>query len=142
MTRPPLPARPSAATLAGACWFLLRFLAGVGATAGLLLLAVAPCVVPSSCDLSADATAIRLLKLEQRMQMFAAQHGGRWPGSLPELVAALGDDGWPRDAWGHPILVLTTPEGVSLVSLGRDGELGGQGADADQAQVVWSQPGA
>ena len=61
---------------------------------------------------------------------------GRHPFTLGELAAWPGFEGGDRvfiaDAWGRPYAYGTTgPVDVRLLSLGRDGQPGGAGEDAD-----------
>jgi general secretion pathway protein G len=70
---------------------------------------------------------------------------GDWPASLDDLL----DEGPPglgpylrdrvlRDPWGRRLLYSLDPDGrgFTVFSLGRDGRLGGSGADADIDTVV------
>lgn len=61
---------------------------------------------------------------------------GHYPTHLTdveELEDALrhDDEGWLVDRWGHPYQYSTTADGFTLFSLGRDGQPGGEGDDAD-----------
>jgi hypothetical protein len=116
-------------------WMLHATLTGA-LTVGLLVFVVGDvCVVSSSM-----MTRLQLNSVAQDMHRFAAQHEGRMPGTLDELASALPDAGLQRDQWGHPLLMLTTPDAVAVVSLGRDGVLGGVGEDADLLKVVTGRP--
>lgn len=71
------------------------------------------------------------------------QDTGRLPGSLDDLVKAPGDAaGWLgpyakdselKDPWNHPYTYTMPGEGkpFDLVSLGKDGQAGGDSVDAD-----------
>ena len=80
--------------------------------------------------------------LAEKVQQFE-QDTGRLPGSLDDLVKAPGDAaGWLgpyakaselNDPWNHPYTYTMPGEGkpVDLVSLGADGQAGGDSVDAD-----------
>ena len=110
----------------------------IGAAGCFVLLFVlgflATLLVPRITDKLADArrTSVkqRLMELHRRLIEYSAGHGGRYPDSLEAL--ALPE--LPRDPWGHLILYEPpTPEHREphLYSLGRDGQPGGTGEDAD-----------
>jgi general secretion pathway protein G len=71
----------------------------------------------------------QLNELYARLLKYDVEHG-RYPDSLEEL--ALPNQ--PRDAWGHPIVYEPPTRGQRdprIYSLGRDGQPGGTGEDAD-----------
>lgn len=80
--------------------------------------------------------------LAEKVQQFE-QDTGRLPGSLDDLVKAPGDAaGWLgpyakaselNDPWNHPYTYTMPGEGkpFDLVSLGADGQAGGDSVDAD-----------
>jgi hypothetical protein len=106
-------------------------------TVGLLVVVAGEVCVSSGSMM----THLQINAAAQRMLAFAALHDGRMPATLDELSAALPVPDRLTDAWGRPLLVLTTPDAVALVSLGRDGALGGDGEDGDLLQVVSGRPG-
>ncbi|MBL8857078.1 MAG: type II secretion system protein GspG [Planctomycetes bacterium] len=79
----------------------------------------------------------------EAVRVFRAQHAGRAPLDLAELLAAehngarllvLPDGLLPLDAWGRPLTYHhagTKHESTYLLSLGADGLEGGQGEDHD-----------
>jgi general secretion pathway protein G len=80
--------------------------------------------------------------LAEKVQQFEMDTGGL-PGSLDDLVKAPGDAaGWLgpyaraselKDPWNHPYTYTMPGEGkpFDLVSLGADGQAGGDSVDAD-----------
>lgn len=80
--------------------------------------------------------------LAEKVQQFE-QDTGKLPGSLEELVKAPGDaagwlgpyakDGELKDPWNHPYTYSMPGEGkpFDLVSLGKDGQAGGDSVNAD-----------
>lgn len=58
---------------------------------------------------------------------------GHYPATLSEMQVPLREDaaGRPVDYWQHPLQYSATADGFTLFSLGRDGEPGGEGVDAD-----------
>ena len=54
------------------------------------------------------------------------------PSNLGALPPCAGDAGQATDVWGHPIqYVVDGNDSFTLVSLGRNGVVGGSGDDAD-----------
>ncbi|MCK6505736.1 type II secretion system protein GspG [Myxococcota bacterium] len=79
-----------------------------------------------------------LRNTEQNLAMYAVRHKGIWPKNVEELrgvVKCFPDEAWPVDAWGRPIAYLPIPDGYVLMSLGKDGMLGGEGLDYDLVVV-------
>lgn len=65
---------------------------------------------------------------------------GRWPSSIQELVAESDQRApsckfGPRtllDPWGHPYHLIIVDGAPTIACFGRDGRLGGEGANADR----------
>jgi len=82
-----------------------------------------------------------MIALRRALEAYAEAHAGRYPQHLGELTQRNGDGPWievlPADRWGRPF-VFEPPPGLErangrgrLLTLGRDGAAGGEGADAD-----------
>lgn len=82
-----------------------------------------------------------LIALRRALEEYADDHGGRYPERLEDLTQRGGGDPWievlPEDRWHRPFVFEPPPERDReqgpgrLLSLGRDGELGGAGEDLD-----------
>lgn len=62
------------------------------------------------------------------------ENTGHWPGSLAEVEALkdrLNDKGQFLDPWKHPYQYRVNGDKYELYSLGKDGQPGGEGLDAD-----------
>ncbi|MGO9246727.1 MAG: type II secretion system protein GspG [Verrucomicrobiia bacterium] len=80
---------------------------------------------------------------------YKAQYG-EWPSSLAQLVAARTEfgDPWDKDAWGRDLVLVPFSRSLGygqVISYGRDGKLGGTGADSDlevrfptEANAAWN----
>jgi hypothetical protein len=66
--------------------------------------------------------------IREALSDFSKQHG-HYPESLDEVPELK--DRMPPDPWGNPYYYEKTDAGFRLLSLGRDGQLGGPGLDAD-----------
>jgi hypothetical protein len=76
-----------------------------------------------------------LMNMAEGCDKYKAQTGA-WPDSLPRLLAARPElkDPWDKDAWGRELIVVPYNASVGygeIVSYGRDGKPGGDGADRD-----------
>ena len=86
-------------------------------------------------------TKVQLLQIDHAITTYRLNHGGKLPASLDVLTFRDADglaylDNWPEgppcDAWGHPFVYEVDPfNRYEVISLGADGERGGQGLDAD-----------
>ncbi len=98
-------------------------------------LLVASTLFASACCLDTvpprSLTHARMTVLKRRILRFAAAQN-RLPAALADLPELQGFDNSLTDAWGLPIRLNVANDVVALVSLGRDGSLGGTGDDADQ----------
>ncbi len=82
-----------------------------------------------------DSTRIQIKKLEQSFIVYTGKHQGKFPDRLEDAAAYMPGDEVPTDAWGNPLLHV--PPGTHrILSLGRDGKVGGEGLDADLSSEV------
>ena len=109
----------------------------VGSVVGFFLMFVAAAVVDvlgsgHSCPVT--DTRLLMARVEGDLSLYAAKRKGRYPrtdADWADAVRFLPGEKRPVDAWGHPFLYVWSEDGYVLVSRGRDGRLGGEGADAD-----------
>ena len=116
----------------------------------LIVLCVVACVVRwyrmeerwrAECHTRCRSDAM-LKQVAEQVEMFYVDYN-RYPRSLEDLAAATpppyieGGD-WhpfltelPQDGWRRPFVYRAGNDGYALLSLGRDGRVGGQGPDAD-----------
>jgi hypothetical protein len=87
-----------------------------------------------------------LERLEEGIREYYALRGELFAGSeFPEVLTGDGiastlvrermHDGHMRDPWGWPYVYEASSRSVTLRSLGRDGEVGGDGPDRDIVRV-------
>ena len=105
---------------------------------GLLMSVVAVNVMGSLQEANVDATKLTIKKVEQGIQMYATKHKGKYPSTSDGLDAAakyFPDNKVPTDAWGNEFQYFSpgTNGGrdYEIISLGRDGQDGGEGVDGD-----------
>jgi general secretion pathway protein G len=105
---------------------------------GTLMTIIGASVMGSLDDANVDATKLQMKKVDQSLQMYAAKHKGRFPTTSDGLESAtkyFPDNKVPTDAWGNEFQYFAPGTHSSapyeLVSLGKDGQEGGEGADAD-----------
>ena len=74
----------------------------------------------------------------QALQVYAAKHRGKYPSTSQGLEAAakyMPDGKVPQDAWGQDFQYFSPGSSSSapyeVISLGKDGESGGEDANAD-----------
>ena len=73
----------------------------------------------------------RIHMLEIRIREYHAVHN-RLPSTIVDLqIMEKNRDSELKDEWGRPIRYTVKGDTVALVSLGRDGQLGGTGEDSD-----------
>jgi len=84
------------------------------------------------------ATEITMRKMEGSLKMYALKNKGRYPSTAQGLAVArkyFPNNDLPKDAWGGDFVYYSpgthSQQPVELISLGRDGRAGGEGADAD-----------
>lgn len=80
----------------------------------------------------AGTARLQLRSIAATVEAFKEKEG-HYPAALSDMKVALREDanGRPVDYWEHPLRYSATADGFTLVSLGRDGEPGGEGDDAD-----------
>ena len=85
-----------------------------------------------------EATRLRIQQVEQALQLHAVTHKGRYPTTsegLETVRDSLSGGTVPTDAWGNQLQYFSpgshSQEDFEIVSLGRDGQAGGEGPDAD-----------
>ena len=105
---------------------------------GLLMTVVAVNVMGSLNEGYVETTKLQMTKIEQGLQMYAVKHRTKYPSSSEGLEAAakyFPDNQVPLDAWGNEF-IYNSPSSNSdapyeLISLGADGQEGGEDYDAD-----------
>lgn len=105
---------------------------------GLLMTVVGVSVIRYLEQARVDTTLVRLTQVSQGLEAWSLKRAGRYPSTAEGLEAALDwmpDQTLPLDAWERPVRYVHPAElsraSYDLVSLGRDGEPGGDGFDAD-----------
>ena len=85
-----------------------------------------------------ESTRLRIHQVEQGLELYAVTNKGRYPSTAEGLEAAhqyLPDSRVPTDAWGRELAYYSPSRdgehAYEIVSLGKDGQLGGAGSDAD-----------
>lgn len=125
----PAPVRPTHAAHRCHPLAALRVLfAIIGAQAfvtSCLVLAAIRCPVSDRARLDVETLASSTRIFQERV--------GRLPRGIPELVEAGVFEREPLDPWHRPFRYWIVRGGPVFISLGRDGECGGQGDDADLA---------
>jgi general secretion pathway protein G len=113
---------------------------------GLLIAVTAPQVMKLLGGAKSDATKLQIESLSQSLDFYELDMGG-YPSSAQGLNALMSKPGettgWRgpyvrnsrnlKDPWGKPFLYVSPGKSgaYDLISLGRDGKLGGEGDDAD-----------
>jgi len=89
-------------------------------------------------DGNVEATKLGIGKVEQALNVYAIKNRGKYPSTADGLEAAeryFGDGQVPVDAWGNPFQYYSpgtrSDADYEVISLGKDGEEGGEDADAD-----------
>jgi general secretion pathway protein G len=103
-----------------------------------LMAVLAVNVLGAMDDANRETTKIKMRQVEQAIQMYAIKHKGQFPSSSEGLQAAskyMPNPGEiPRDEWGTEF-AYRSPGGAGrpydIVSFGKDGKEGGEGAAAD-----------
>lgn len=105
---------------------------------GVLMTVLGGSLLGALDDANVDATKLTMGKIDQALQIYAAKHKGKYPSTSDGLEAAakyMPDSKVPQDAWGNDFQYFSpgTSSGnpYELVSLGKDGESGGDDAAAD-----------
>lgn len=89
-------------------------------------------------DGNVETTKLQMKQIEQGLQLFAAKNKGKFPTTSEGLEGAkkyFPDSKVPTDSWGNAFQYFSpgshSDKAYELVSLGKDGVEGGDGADAD-----------
>ncbi|MFW6307322.1 MAG: type II secretion system major pseudopilin GspG [Campylobacterales bacterium] len=114
---------------------------------GLLAAIVVPNLVGKSDDAKVKLTTVQMKQLEEALNMFRLDNG-RYPTTeegleiliekpedldLPNYARGgyLGGKSVPKDPWANEYLYFKDGSGFEIISLGADGEEGGEEIDAD-----------
>jgi hypothetical protein len=82
-----------------------------------------------------ELTATRMWVIKRRILQYAHSYN-QMPYSLSDLLTIEGYDNSIEDGWGRVITSKVSPLGtVTLISLGRDGKVGGSGNNADLVAI-------
>jgi type II secretion system protein G len=105
---------------------------------GMLMSVVAVSVMGALDQANVDVTKLTIKKAEQNLQLYAAKHKGRFPSTSDGLEAAakyFPDNKVPVDAWGNEFQYFSPgthgDHPYEIISLGKDGQEGGEDQDAD-----------
>lgn len=105
---------------------------------GTIMSVVAFSVVGKLDDANCQTTTLTMKNADQALQLYSAKKKGKFPSSSDGLEAAkkyFGDGEVPLDAWGNEFAYNSpgshSDKPYEIVSLGKDGVEGGEGADAD-----------
>ena len=85
-------------------------------------------------------THARMHMMKRRILRFANTEGAL-PKTIDEFPRIEGFDNSVKDGWGRPILWRVEGDKVILTSFGRDGTLGGVGADTDMIAIFQTKTG-
>jgi general secretion pathway protein G len=85
-----------------------------------------------------DATRITIRRVEDALMVYSSKHKGKYPSSSDGIAAVknlLTNEEVPQDAWGRDFIYVSPGTHGShpseIISLGKDGQEGGEGANAD-----------
>jgi general secretion pathway protein G len=105
---------------------------------GVLMTVLGGSLLGALDDANVDATKLTMGKVDQALQIYAAKHRGKYPSTSDGLEAAskyMPDGKVPQDAWGFEFQYSSPGTNSSapyeLLSLGKDGESGGEDSEAD-----------
>jgi general secretion pathway protein G len=105
---------------------------------GVLMTVIAVNVLGYLDDANVSATKIQIKKIDEALTVYAAKHRGTFPSTSEGLEAAkkyFPESKVPVDAWGHNFQYFSpgTHGGNDheIISLGKDGQEGGEDANAD-----------
>lgn len=105
---------------------------------GTLMAIVAVNVTGQMAQANVGATELQIKKIEQGLQMYAAKHKGKFPSTSKGLDAAAKyypNNKVPSDAWGNEFQYYSpgtsSDNPYEIISLGADGNEGGDDTDAD-----------
>ncbi len=105
---------------------------------GTLMAIVGVNVVNQMQEANVETTKLQITRMEQNLAMYAAKHKGKFPTTSEGLDAAakyFQDSQVPSDSWGNPFQYYSPgthgDHDYEIISLGRDGQEGGEDYDAD-----------
>lgn len=105
---------------------------------GVLMTVLGGSLLGALDDSNVSATKLTMGKIDQALQIYAAKHKGKYPSTSEGLAAAakyMSDGKVPQDAWGNDFQYFSPGTNSSapyeLVSLGKDGQEGGEDSNAD-----------
>jgi len=102
---------------------------------GLLMSVIAFNVMSSADTADVETCKLQVSRIEQNLQLFyAAQSPKKFPTTSEGLEAAakyFPDEKVPVDPWGNPFQYTSDGTTYEIVSLGKDGEQGGEDAGID-----------
>ena len=105
---------------------------------GILMTVVGINVAARLDDANVETTKIQIRQIEQGLQLYAAKHKGKYPGTSDGLAAAqkyFKDGSVPNDAWDHEFQYFSPgthgDHEYEIISLGKDGQEGGDDVAAD-----------
>lgn len=85
-----------------------------------------------------DATKITIRRVEDALMIYSSKHKGKYPSSSEGISAVknlLTNEEVPSDAWGNAFLYVSPGthgnHPYEIISMGKDGQEGGEGANAD-----------
>ncbi|HND28746.1 MAG TPA: type II secretion system major pseudopilin GspG [Myxococcota bacterium] len=85
-----------------------------------------------------DATRITIRRVEDALMVYSSKHKGKYPSSSDGIAAVknlLTNEEVPQDAWGRDFIYVSPGthgnHPYEIISLGKDGQEGGEGANAD-----------
>lgn len=105
---------------------------------GTLMAIVGVNVVNQMQEANVETTKLQISQIQQNLAMYAAKHKGKFPSTsqgLDPIAKYFSDGQVPVDAWGNPFQYYSPgthgDNDYEIISLGRDGEEGGEDYDAD-----------
>ena len=126
------PAR--AAALAARRGLTLVEIMVVIAILGLLMGVIAFNVMASADEADVEAARLQIGQIEKNLQLYALKNDKKYPSTSDGLEAAakyFPDEKVPLDPWGNEFQYTSDGSTYEIVSLGKDGESGGDDAGAD-----------
>ena len=105
---------------------------------GVLMTVLGGSLLGALDDANVDATKLTMNRVDQALQIYASRNRGKFPSTSEGLSAAarhMTDGAVPKDAWGNDFQYFSPGSNSSapyeLISLGKDGESGGEDTSAD-----------
>jgi general secretion pathway protein G len=103
-----------------------------------LMALVAGTMLGAQDEANVDLTKLQMQKVKSSLEMYAAKHSGKYPTTSEGLAAAkkwLPNGEVPTDTWGNEFQYYSpgthSEQAYELISLGKDGQEGGEETDAD-----------